>query len=183
MDPITIAFGLASQFAPGIVKALTGSDKAAEVAGKVVDIAQTVTGTSTPEAAAEVLKADPAKMLEFQQSMAKIELDADNQREAQRLADVASARGMQIAALGQEDLFSKRFAYYFATVWSVFTMVYASMVTFYTPITPEGKGIAQTVLGFLLGTAVASIFMWLYGSTRGSADKTRLAVAAAAGAK
>ena len=170
MDPITLALGLAAQFAPGIIKSITGSDKAAEVAGKVVDIAQTVTGTSTPAAATEVLKADPSKLLEFQRAMADIELE----EEKQRYADIANARAMQIAALAQEDLFSKRFVYAFAAAWSLFSMVYAMLVTFYTPATPEGKGIAQTVLGFLLGTAVASIFAYFFGSTKGSAEKSRL---------
>lgn len=167
---IPIAIEIASQFAPGIVKAITGSNKAADVAGKVINIAQTVTGTDTPEAAKEVLKADPAKLLEFHHHMADIELE----EERQRYADIASARAMQIAALGQEDVFSKRFVYVFAACWSLFSMAYAVLVTFWTPFTPEGKGIAQTVLGFLLGTAVASIFNYLFGSTKGSADKTRL---------
>lgn len=92
MDPITIAIALASQFAPGIVKAITGSSKAAEVAGKVVNIAQTITGTNTPEAAGEVLKTDPAKLLEFQKSMADIELE----EEKQRYADIADARNRDI---------------------------------------------------------------------------------------
>lgn len=170
MEPISIALALASQFAPGIIKSLTGSDKAAEVAGKVVDIAQTVTGTNSGPAAAEVMRTDPAKMLEFQKAMADLEMEG----ERQRYADIASARAMQIAALGQDDVFSKRFVYIFAACWSLFSMAYAVLVTFWTPITPEGKGIAQTVLGFLLGTAVASIFNYLFGSTKGSADKTRL---------
>ncbi len=42
MDPISIAFGLA-QFAPQIIKWITGSDKAADAAEKVVDIAEAVT--------------------------------------------------------------------------------------------------------------------------------------------
>lgn len=92
MDPISLAIALASQFAPGIVKAITGSSKAAEVAGKVVGIAQTITGTSTPEAATEVLKADPAKLLEFQKSMADVELE----EERQRYADIANARNRDI---------------------------------------------------------------------------------------
>lgn len=167
---IPIALEIASQFAPGLIKAMTGSDRAADVAGKVVDIAQTVTGTGTPEAAKEVLKADPAKLLEFQQHAADLEIEA----ERQRYADIASARAMQVAALAQDDVFSKRFVYIFAACWSLFSMAYAVLVTFWTPITPEGKGIAQTVLGFLLGTAVASIFNYLFGSTKGSADKTRL---------
>jgi hypothetical protein len=65
MDPITIAMGLA-QFAPGIIKLITGSDKAADVAGKVIGVAQAVSGTSTGPAALAAIQADPAKVLDFQ---------------------------------------------------------------------------------------------------------------------
>lgn len=169
MDPITLALGLAAQFAPGIIKSITGSDKAAEVAGKVVDIAQTVTGTSTPEAATEALKADPAKLLEFQRAMADIELE----EEKQRYADIANARAMQIAALGQEDLFSKRFVYYFAAAWSLFSMLYFTAVTF-VPLTPAGQRIADTILGVMIASVIGVMFAYFYGSTRGGIEKNKL---------
>ena len=44
MPLIPIAMALAN-FAPGIIKLLTGSDKAEDVAAHVVGIAQTITGT------------------------------------------------------------------------------------------------------------------------------------------
>jgi hypothetical protein len=172
--PVGIALSLASQFAPGIVQYFTGSEKAAAVAGKVLDIAQVVTGAPTADAAAAMIAADPAKQLEFQQSVLAAETDLAKAQ----YADMASARHLQEVALQQDDLFSKRFIYMFAAAWSVFTMLYATLVTFYTPATAEGKGIAQTVLGFLLGTAVASIFSYFYGSTKGSAEKTRMLAAA-----
>ena len=50
MAPLLLAMELA-QFAPGLVKWITGSDKAADVAGKVVDVAQAITGTGTGEEA------------------------------------------------------------------------------------------------------------------------------------
>jgi purine-cytosine permease-like protein len=111
--------------------------------------------------------------MNFQAAMSAQQIDL----EKAYLADAGNARAMQIAALAQEDVFSKRFVYMFAACWSIFSMVYATLVTFYTPTSPEGKGIAQTVLGFLLGTAVASIFSYFFGSTKGSADKTRLIAA------
>jgi len=166
---IPIAIELASQFAPGIIKAITGNDKAAEVAGKVVEVAQAVTGTESPSAAAEVLKADPAKLLEFQQRMAEIELERDKQI----YADIASARAMQIAALGQEDLFSKRFVYMFASAWSLFAMVYFAAVTF-VPLSAGGQRVADTILGVLITSVIGVMFAYFYGSTKGSAEKTRL---------
>lgn len=87
MEPVSLALALA-QFAPSLIKFFTGSDKAADVAGKVIDIAKTVTGAPDGGAALDVLKADPAKVLEFQQ--AAMLNDADLTKAF--LTDVQNAR-------------------------------------------------------------------------------------------
>lgn len=168
MDPITIAMGLA-QFAPGIIKLITGSNKAADVAGKVIGVAQAVTGTDSGPAALAAIQADPAKVMEFQQAMAAQQVEL----EKAFLSDVQNARAMQIAALGQDDLFSKRFVYYFAAGWSAFSMVYFMAVTF-VPLAPAGQRIADTILGVLIASVVGVMFAYFYGSTKNSAEKTRL---------
>jgi hypothetical protein len=91
MEPVTLALTLA-QFAPSLIKFFTGSDKAADVAGKVIDIAKTVTGAPSGDAALEVLKADPNKVLEFQQ--AALAQDADLTRAF--LVDVQDARARDV---------------------------------------------------------------------------------------
>jgi len=91
MDPITIAMGLA-QFAPGIIKLITGSDKAADVAGKVISVAQAVTGTSTGPAALAATQADSAKVLDFQQAMGAQQMDL----ERTCLADTQDARARDV---------------------------------------------------------------------------------------
>ena len=68
MDPITIAMGLA-QFVPGLLKWITGSDKAEEVAQRAVDIAQAVTGQPTGDAALKALQADPNLVLQYRQAV------------------------------------------------------------------------------------------------------------------
>lgn len=88
---IPIAMQLA-QYAPGIIKLLTGSDKAEDVASAVVGVAQAVTGTSTPEAALQAVQADPEKVLEFQQAMAAQQVDL----EKAYLLDVQNARARDI---------------------------------------------------------------------------------------
>lgn len=92
------------------------------------------------------------------------------QAEKQRLEDVANARAMQTAALSQDDKFSKRFVYYFIIVWSLFSMAFIVGVTFFE-IPAESVRFADTILGFILGTAIASVFQYMVGSTRGSESK------------
>jgi hypothetical protein len=156
-----------AQFAPGIIKLLSGSDKAEEVASKVIDVAKAITGTGSGAAAVAAIQADPQKMLDFQLAVGAQQLDW----ERIYLADTQNSRGMQVTALGQDDLFSKRFVYYFASAWSAFTMVYVAAITFWPPIEESGKANSATVLGFLLGTAVASIFSYLFGNNRNSQKK------------
>ena len=84
------------------------------------------------------------------------------------MEDTKSARNMQIAALQQEDTFSKRFVYYLAIFWSVVGSTYLFMATFSEVVNPK---MADTVLGFLLGTIVATIINFFFGSSRGSQKK------------
>lgn len=65
MLPIALAL---AQFAPMIAGWLGGS-KAEEVAGKVVGIAQQVTGQSSPDAAVAAIAADPNLSLQFQKAV------------------------------------------------------------------------------------------------------------------
>jgi hypothetical protein len=115
------------------------------------------------------IQADPAKAMEFQLAMGAQQLDF----EKAYLGDVQNARAMQIAALAQEDLFSKRFVYYFAAGWSIFSMVYFMAVTF-APPAAAGQRIADTILGVLIASVIGVMFAYFYGSTKGSAEKTRL---------
>jgi hypothetical protein len=86
------------------------------------------------------------------------------------LNDRASAREMQGNALKQDDLFSKRFVYYFATFWSLSAIVYIACITF-LEIPEDNVRFADTVLGFVLGTVVATIVQFFYGSSAGSKGK------------
>jgi hypothetical protein len=84
------------------------------------------------------------------------------------LENTKDARDLQKVALQQDDLFSKRFVYYLATFWSVIGATYLFMATFTTVVNPK---MADTVLGFLLGTIVATIINFFFGSSQGSKDK------------
>jgi uncharacterized membrane protein YwzB len=98
--------------------------------------------------------------------MARLGVD----REKAYLADTDSARKMQIAALQQDDLFAKRFIYGFAIFWSLFAMVFFGFVTFGT-VPEKNLRMADTILGFLIGTAISGIFNFFLGTTYRSQKK------------
>lgn len=81
-----------------------------------------------------------------------------------------NARDMQKVALQQDDTFSKRFVYYLASFWSIVGVVYIFFITF-APIPETNVRFADTVLGFLLGTILATIINFFLGSSKGSTDK------------
>lgn len=81
-----------------------------------------------------------------------------------------NARDMQKVALQQDDIFSKRFVYYLASFWSIVGVIYIFFITF-APIPETNVRFADTVLGFLLGTILATIINFFLGSSKGSTDK------------
>ena len=96
------------------------------------------------------------------------QIDAD--LEKSYLADMDSARKMQVAALQQNDVFSKRFVYYFSIAWSLFGMAFMMIVTL-VEIPKDNVNTVNVVLGFLLGTAISSIFSFFLGTSRSSQSK------------
>jgi len=85
--------------------------------------------------------------------------------------DIADARDMQKEALKQEDVWSKRFIYIFAGIWSVFSMVFIFAITFGN-VPQESIRFADTILGFLLGTIIATIIQFFFGSSVSSRKRT-----------
>jgi predicted permease len=77
---------------------------------------------------------------------------------------------MQVAALQQNDLLSKRFVYYFAAFWSVTAALYIAFITF-GDIPESNVRFADTILGFILGTVIATIIQFFFGSSVGSKEK------------
>jgi len=87
------------------------------------------------------------------------------------MADTANARDMQKAALSSDDAFVRRFIYFFAIFWSVASAAYIGFITF-SIIPEQNVRFADTILGFVLGTLIATIVQFFYGSSKGSQDKT-----------
>lgn len=113
----------------------------------------------------DVVKAvtnDPAafeKLQNYNLELQKLEfLDRGGARQAQSVKNT-------------EGVMGRYFIYYFAIFWSLFSAAYFVLLTIH-PIETGSRDFANIILGFLLGTALTSIFMFFYGSSKGSKDKT-----------
>jgi ammonia channel protein AmtB len=138
--------------APGIATVLGGP-----LAGVAVSALANKLGVEdTVQAVAQHIVGDPDAMLKIKQ--------LEHEKFKAVLADRADARAMQTAALGQGDLFAKRFIYYLSAFWSVFAVSYIGFVTFAT-IPADNVRFADTILGFLLGTVIATILNFFLGSS------------------
>lgn len=162
MDPITIAMGLA-QFVPSIIKWVSGSDKAADAASKVVSIAEAVTGQQGPHAL-DALKADPALALEFRKAVMAQEADLDKTF----LADRADARKRDTAFL-QSGIRNYRADWMFVLAVAVICAL-VWLVWKDPSINEYMKGIFTLVLGRFLGY-LDNIYSFEFGSTRASKTK------------
>ncbi|MCF7697022.1 hypothetical protein KPG66_13295, partial [Mycetohabitans sp. B2] len=97
MLPIVLAL---TQFAPQIAQWIRGS-RAEQVAQKVVTIAQTVTGTSTPEQALAAIQANPELAYRFQESI--VESQVELQRIAAELEKAHITANIETAKVNAAD--------------------------------------------------------------------------------
>lgn len=88
------------------------------------------------------------------------------------LKNMEGARNMQLKAMDSEDPLVRRFVYYFIGFWSLLSATYIGFITF-GEIPPDNIRFADTILGFVLGTMVASMFQFLLGSSLGSRSKDK----------
>lgn len=88
------------------------------------------------------------------------------------LKNMEGARNMQLAAMENDDPLVRRFVYFFIGFWSVLSATYIGCITF-LDIPDENTRFADTILGFVLGTMVASMFQFLLGSSLGSRNKDK----------
>jgi len=86
------------------------------------------------------------------------------------LKNMQGARDMQLKAMDSDDPLVRRFVYYFIGFWSLLSACYIGFITF-GQIPPDNIRFADTILGFVLGTMVASMFQFLLGSSIGSRKK------------
>ena len=141
-----------------IVAGPLGGAAVSAIAGKL-GVADTV------EAVTKAIAADPDAALK----LAQIDLD----KLKAEYANTADARDMQKVALQQSDIFSKRFPMYLTAFWSFVATVYIGFITF-SVIPDKNVRFADTILGFILGTVIATLLNFWFGSSVGSKDKAEL---------
>ncbi|MEJ2768117.1 hypothetical protein [Mycetohabitans sp. B46] len=172
MLPIVLAL---AQFAPQIAQ-LIGGSRAEQVAQKVVTIAQTVTGTSTPEQALAAIQANPELAYRFQESI--VESQVELQRIAVELekahitanietakanaADRANARQMALTA---QDRTPYNLAYLYtgalflvigAHFWLLFSRI---------PVEPLAFGVLGNIEGVLIAMVLGAKEFFLGSSS------------------
>ncbi len=116
----------------------------------------------TVEEVAKAIAGDP----EAARKLAELDLETLKAE----YANTADARAMQVAALNQSDVFSKRFTMYLTMFWSVAAVAYVGFITFGV-IPDKNIRFADTILGFILGTVVATMLNFWFGSSIGSKEK------------
>lgn len=149
---------LLGNIAPALATAVAGP-----LGGFAVSaIASKLGVADTVEAVTKAISADPDAALKLAQ------IDLETMKVEQ--ANTAEARAMQVAALQQSDVFSKRFPMYLTAFWSLCAAVYIGFITF--SIIPEPNvRFADTILGFILGTVIATMLNFWFGSSIGSKEK------------
>lgn len=72
--------------------------------------------------------------------------------------------------MSESELFNRRFIAYFAVGLCLAAMLYVAAVTF-LPIPKDNARFADTVLGFILGTVMATPIAFFFGSSKSSGVK------------
>lgn len=155
------------RIASGVIPSIAKHLNKKVVTKSIIDIAKDVTGLESLEDVANAITGNTDKLLAFQDKLREHELNLLKMANE----DIKDARDMQKVALQQDDIFSKRYIYYLASAWSIFAMIYIPCITFCT-VPEDSVRFADTILGFLLGTVIASILTFFFGSSHGSKDKT-----------
>jgi hypothetical protein len=86
------------------------------------------------------------------------------------LEDKQSARDMQKAALSQNDIFSKRFAYYLALCILGFTAIY-DILLLSNLLNDSNQNVVYFIAGVINSGGFMTVVNFFFGSSKGSSDK------------
>lgn len=151
----SIVSNLISNGLPKVADAVL--DKGVEAVEQKLGMKLKPEGEATPEDNAKLKEA----AMKHEEFMAEIDMK-----------NMQGARDMQLKAMDSDDPLVRRFVYYFISFWSVLAATYIGFITFYD-IPDDNVRFADTILGFVLGTMVASMFQFLLGSSIGSRNKDK----------
>ena len=149
----SIVSNLISQGLPKVADAVL--DKGVEAVEQKLGMKLKPEGEATPEDNAKLKEA----AMKHEEFMAEIDLK-----------NMQGAREMHLKAMDSDDPLVRRFVYYFIAFWSLLSATYIGFITFGN-IPEDNIRFADTILGFVLGTMVASMFQFLLGSSIGSRKK------------
>ena len=167
---IGAALGLVG-FAPIIARWL-GGEQAQDVATKVVDIAQRVTGTLDPLEAIQCLQNNTDMVSEFQRAViqveAEIELAIMKDRQDARLRDIALLNAGRSNVRADVMVIA-------AAIGLVLCLV--SLACFSRELPGEAVGVISTIAG-IFGICLKDAYTFEFGSSRGGKQKTDDTIAA-----
>ena len=106
---------------------------------------------------------------------AKLQAEAMKHEEFMAELDEKSrqrATDMQLKAMESDDPLVRRFIYFFIGFWSIFAAAFIPSLM-WVPIGESNMRFADTVLGYVMGTMVTSMFAFLLGSSQGSRMKDK----------
>ena len=136
-----------------------------KVAPDLLNIAGSITGVDSLNRLGDAIRGtDTLTETEKVTALELLSYDVENTRDA---------RDMQKIALQQDDLFSKRFIYYYAIIISLSAIALIFMM-FFIEIPEDNKRIVDMTIGILIGTGLVSVINFFFGSSSGSKEKSKM---------
>lgn len=158
-----LILGLA-EFLPFVGRLIKG-EKREEIAHKVVNLAQAVTGEKDAPQIVERLKGDPEILLRFQQEILQLEQELDlaehKDRDSARLRDIAFANA------GRSNLRADIMV--IAAAFGLITCL-VTITLYRVNLSGEAVGIISTIAG-IFGSCLKDAYAFEFGSSRGSKIK------------
>jgi len=162
MDPLSIAFALATRYAPEAMRWLTGNDKAAAA---VIGVAQAVTGKGDGAAALAALQASPEQRLQFRREL----LNQQAQLDLAYLGDRMDARDRDVK-LVQAGTHNRRADVLIALAFAGCLLV--GLVLVFGGIDGSSAvGGYLIAVGTLFAQRIGTAFDFEFGSSRSSREK------------